>query len=437
MLRATEPTLSAVRGAIGQHGSVSLVHPLTPLEIASGLPLGCDSAVAGGDLVDGCVGARVALEEAVRRGLERGPYLVSFSGGRDSSALLALAAHIAQREGLAAPIAHTLRFERVADADEAGWQERVIAHLGVEEWVREEVDAELGFLGPVARPLLEAHGVLFPSNACAVVPACRAAAGGTVVMGVDGDGLFGGWGWQRAANVLARRVPWWRGPGLSARMGSLATTGRVVGLAWAPAAVQRWWLRRAERIELPWLMPAARAAVIRAWAAERADEPATWPARTGWYRRRRYLALGRHAFDQVEASTGATLDFPLLDPAFLGAVGRDGGRFGYGSRTLALRVLVGDLLPDEVLTRSSKAVFTSAFWTEETRAFCRAWEPASTADGLSLIDPSIVDVGALQSLWRADAVPQSTEYLAQAAWLASRTTAGPPDPPEGFDPLLT
>lgn len=239
-------------------------------------------------------------------------------------------------------------------------------------------------------------------------------------MGVDGDGLFAGWGWQRAANVRARRVPWWRGPGLSGRVRAVATTGRVVGLASAPASAQRWWLRRAEAIEQPWLTPSARGAVTRAWAAERAAEPTTWPARTDWYRRRRYLALGRHAFDQIGEHTGATIDFPLLDPAFVRAVARDGGRYGYGSRTLALRSLVGDLLPEEVLTRSSKAVFSRAFWTDETLAFCRTWEPGSLADGHgSPFDPTIVDVPALQALWRADAVPQSTEYLAQAAWLAS------------------
>ena len=48
----------------------------------------------------GGLGVRGALEAAVLPALQRPPCLVSFSGGRDSSAVLAVAADVARRHGL-------------------------------------------------------------------------------------------------------------------------------------------------------------------------------------------------------------------------------------------------------------------------------------------------------------------------------------------------
>jgi hypothetical protein len=49
--------------------------------------------------------ARGVLEELISPALERPPCVIGFSGGRDSSSLLALATHLARREGLPMPVA--------------------------------------------------------------------------------------------------------------------------------------------------------------------------------------------------------------------------------------------------------------------------------------------------------------------------------------------
>ena len=79
---------------------------------------------------------REALERAILPALLRPPCLVSFSGGRDSAAVLAVATALARREGLPAPIPATNVFPAADDSDETAWQELIVRHLGLSEWVR-------------------------------------------------------------------------------------------------------------------------------------------------------------------------------------------------------------------------------------------------------------------------------------------------------------
>jgi hypothetical protein len=91
---------------------------LASLEVATGIVLGVDTP-----LVD--EGPRrtpaEAIEAVLRPALERAPCLVSFSGGRDSSAVLASATDLARREGLPLPIPATNRFPDAPGSDEAVW----------------------------------------------------------------------------------------------------------------------------------------------------------------------------------------------------------------------------------------------------------------------------------------------------------------------------
>src|SRR3954470_25068106 len=106
---------------------------LDPLEVASGLVFGLDPNSAGLSGAE-VASPRAALESAVLRALCRPPCVVSFSGGRDSSAILALATAVARREGLPLPIPATHRFEDVPLSHETSWQEQVVSHLGLENW---------------------------------------------------------------------------------------------------------------------------------------------------------------------------------------------------------------------------------------------------------------------------------------------------------------
>src|SRR5262245_48806678 len=104
---------------------------------------------------------RAALESAVRRALLRAPCGVAFSGGRDSALVLAVAAHVARRDGLPEPVPITRRFV-APEADEAEWQEDIIRHLGLAEWHRVELADELDVVGPIAAEHLREHGLVWP-----------------------------------------------------------------------------------------------------------------------------------------------------------------------------------------------------------------------------------------------------------------------------------
>ena len=67
-----------------------------------------------------------ALEAAVLPALQRPPCLAMFSGGRDSSLVLAVASRVARREGLAEPIPTTQVFPDFPETDEARWQKLVL-----------------------------------------------------------------------------------------------------------------------------------------------------------------------------------------------------------------------------------------------------------------------------------------------------------------------
>lgn len=78
------------------------------------------------------------MEHAVLPAVSRPPCVVTFSGGRDSSLVLAVAANVARREGLPQPVPATINFKGIKTAEESSWQELVIRHLGLDEWVHRD-----------------------------------------------------------------------------------------------------------------------------------------------------------------------------------------------------------------------------------------------------------------------------------------------------------
>ncbi|WP_416904082.1 asparagine synthase-related protein [Micromonospora echinospora] len=128
-----------------------------------------------------------ALEEAVLPALRRPPCLVSFSGGLDSSLVLAVAVRVARRAGLPEPVPATWRFTGAPRADESDWQDRVVAALGCPSWQVLRADDDLDLTGPVARRMLLRHGLLHPANAHLHLPVVELASGGSVLTGAGGD----------------------------------------------------------------------------------------------------------------------------------------------------------------------------------------------------------------------------------------------------------
>lgn len=377
---------------------------LAPLEIASGIVFGVVADVAAvGETPDQT--PLEALERAVLPALRRPPCLVSFSGGRDSSAILAVAARVARRESLPLPIPATNRFASVGESDESDWQERVVDHLGLEDWARVEHDAELDCVGPIAAQTLLRHGLLWPFNAHFHVPLLRLASGGSMLTGIGGDEMLSVSSWTRVLDVLRARV--------RPEPRDLLRVGFVV----APESLRRRVLRSRLPLAYPWLRPEARRDAAAAWAAQSAMEPLRWRAHVGWVRRLRYLHVGVASLRAVAADERVRIEHPFLDPSFASRLAHLRRRGRFENRTSGMVSLFGGLLPDDVLSRSTKASFDAAFWNEPSRTFAASWQ----GEG---VDTELVDVEALRAEWSSDAPDPRSFTLAQAAWLARQTASG-------------
>jgi asparagine synthase (glutamine-hydrolysing) len=81
-----------------------------------------------------------------------------------------------------------------------------------------------------------------------------------------------------------------------------------------------------------------------------------------------------------------------------------------------MNALAGDLLPANVLGRTSKAYFNRVFFGEHTRAFAASW----SGEGL---DERLIDPEALRREWLSEVPDFRTSLLLQSAWLADHYAA--------------
>ena len=367
----------------------------TPLETAAGLALGPDP---GAEQLP--VGVRIspheALRNAVRAALRRPPCVVAFSGGRDSSALLAVATDVARKEGFALPIPVTMRFPHVPEADETEWQELVVRHLRLDDWVTLEFDDELDFVGPWAQQVLRRYGLLWPANDYIDLPLLEQAGCGSFIDGVDGDSIFHS-NYLKLLQTLHGR----RKPGRAAlRDLSFLLKSREARKAQAYRA----------SLQLPWLTARAQHELSDLIATDYASEPLSFAARLRWYYGSRYLGALQWTTRLFAADKGVTVVRPLLDPVFLAALGRSVGRLGFTGRAAMMQWLFGDLLPEAAVRRVSKANFPH-YWGEASKCLAASWH----GEG---VDPEYVDHEALRRAWAADRVDHRSALLLQSVWLA-------------------
>ena len=218
--------------------------------------------------------------------------------------------------------------------------------------------------------------------------------GSTITTGEGGDEICGSHRAISVRNALAalrrpRRDLW---PALH----RLAREAAPAPVRAAPAR-----RRMAEAGYLTWLRPPLRDQAMEDMARITTAENWSWADSVRSHAATPGLLIGLANRDWLAASYGARFAHPFLHPAFVDAIARQGGRLGYAGRTDVMRRVFGDLLPDPILARETKASFNSAFHGEATRAFAQDW------DGTG-IDPTVVDVEVLLSLWLA---PASTREL--------------------------
>jgi Asparagine synthase len=343
----------------------------------------------------------------MRPALARPPCYVAFSGGRDSSAVLAVAASVARVDGFEAPIPVTERYPDIPAADEDHWQRQVIEHLHLKDWVRLEFHEENDFVGETATDGLLTRGLLWPPAVQIKPNLLRGLSPGTLLTGEGGDEVLG-----------PRRAASW--PHLSRR----TLVSRRAAFHGVIRSLRPHSIRQRETISSyrsrqlqPWLKPEVYERHLRLLGADMASEPLRWDRSLMWLTRRRNAEAGKRNYQLVAAEHDLDLVEPLLEPQFLSALGRV-RHFGFAGRTEAMRVLFGDLLPPAVIERSGKATFNRAFMGEATREFARSW------DGSGL-DESMVDTDRLRQAWLAETPSALSSMLLQAAWLSVHRAGAP------------
>lgn len=374
---------------------------LTSLELATNKVLGLDAATLSLPSAASDLTTVEALEASVLPAVARPPCVVTFSGGRDSSLVLAIATRVARRNGFPDPIPATIRFVAIEAAEESRWQELVIRHLGLENWVTRDVGTDLDLLGPLASSVLVRHGVLWPLNIYLHESLIAHAAGGSLMTGMHGDSVFGGGRWVATKDLVGRR----RRP--------QPRYGPRLGPALAPVWVKRRVMRRSARAPR-WLRPSARKAYVEARSRDDAAAPRRWDRWLDVMARRRSLRVATESMGLLAADVDALLVQPLTSRLVMATMAYNGGSRGIGDRTAIMRSLFTDLLPDEVLARPDKAGFGDAFLGPLTREFAQKWN----GDG---VDSDVVDPDVLKKVWCDDRLDLRAALLLQSAWLHQRS----------------
>lgn len=369
---------------------------LAPLELATGLVFGGERrwmprspAVAT---------PLEALRSAVLPSLARPPCLVSFSGGRDSSSVLAAATLFARQEGLPLPIPATNRFAAAPSTNETEWQEMVVAHVGLSDWLRLDLTDELDAVGPYATRALRRHGLLWPFNAHFHAPLLDAARGGSLLTGIGGDEVFGTSSWARVNDVLARRVT------------PEPRDALRIAAALSPPPLRRRALAARAPKGLPWLRPAAERGLAFAWADHVAAEPRRYAERLAWWRSRRWAQLNLRSMELLARDARAGIAHPLMDEAFGAAIAQATRRDGPADRGAFMAKIFGDLLPVGVYHRATKASFDAAFWGRHARRLVSQWSGEAA-------DPELIDMDELRAHWASPRPDAHSFTLLQAAWL--------------------
>jgi asparagine synthase (glutamine-hydrolysing) len=366
---------------------------MSAFECAVGVPFGLEPAIA---LPEVDAEPLAVLEDVIADAVGGSPCCVAFSGGRDSSLVLAAAVRSAERHGYEQPVAVTARFSDTPATEEAEWQRLVLDHLGIERRVVISIFDELDLVGTLATTELRRRGALFPANCHALAPLLEHAAGGTLLIGLGGDELLDGHAWTRLNDALAgRRRPTLRDV---ARLSAAALPGRLRGRVMAS--------RR--DLEPPrWLRPSA-AARLRSIERAAANEPLSFDSAVRHAVRARTLVVAAASLKTL--SQDVRVEAPLIDRRFVAAVARAGGSRGFGDRAKAMRSIAGGVLPGELLDRRTKATFDAAYFGRESRSFAERWSGGG-------VDAALVDPDELRREWLEPVPDFRSALLLQLAWL--------------------
>lgn len=336
---------------------------------------------------------RTVLERVVASAFSDRPVYVLFSGGRDSSAVLALAIREARRLGADDPVPVIIRHRNAPRSEEREWQELVLDHLAVSSPRVVNFHGEQSLLSEAATESLRQHGLLWPPALHLHRAIYRTLEPGTILTGEGGDLIIEG----RRITPLADTL----------RQGRLRTSLRAARQLMRETKVRS---QLAERLTeaSPWLTPQARRHLYS--AVDSPPEPLRWNRSLKSDTSTRPAVLARSNFESVVRAHGHIPLNPLENAEFVRSLEHAGGMFGLGSRTQMMRYLFHDLLPDAVLSRTSKAAFNETRWLELEHSFARDWR----GEG---IDHDLIDAEALRHAWLSPMPSPLAAVHLHAAWL--------------------
>ncbi|PFG30449.1 asparagine synthase (glutamine-hydrolysing) [Paramicrobacterium agarici] len=337
---------------------------------------------------------RVALEQIVKTAFTGIPVYVLFSGGRDSSAILALATAIARSLDADDPIPVTVKHPDAPRSDESDWQDLVLEHLSIRERIVLEFRGEQSLLSEAAQAGLTAHGLLWPSALQLHGAIYTKLVPGVLLTGEGGDLVIEG----RRITPLSEAVRnIWVRTSLREAYALVAHRGNDSDLTSALVARSPWLTREGQR---------RLTEVIHS-----AKEPLAWNRSLRALVDSRPASMARANFAAVARAHGHSPLSPFDDERFFRALERTGGYWGFGGRTQMMRALFHDLLPDAILSRTTKAAFNETRWLEPEREFARSWN----GDG---VDHDLIDPERLRSEWLGESPSTHSTISLHAAWLA-------------------
>ena len=375
---------------------------LEPLEIHSGMIFGPRRTPARQDDASptGPLSVRQALEELMLPALSKSPCMVAFSGGRDSSAILAVATGVARRHGLELPIPLTFRYKEHPRTWETEWQELMVRHLELKDWKIVDFKAEFDVLGPMARDTLQRHGLFWPPNSHTTIPMLEAARGGSLLTGNGGDEVF------RSVVKVKKMTPSQVIRSMPPHHALMVGLVHVLPLRWRVLAQYR------HGLGFPWLRPGARREVRRRFVENSVQRQRGEQHYLERLADSRYLELQQGIVAALTHDADVDLVEPFFEPRFLQALHAGTPEAGFRNRNAAMEHFFGDLLPQALAQRTTKAVFTESFWGADSREFAKRWNGSG-------LDPSIVDIEVLRNHWLLPKPDMRSATAIQAAWLAS------------------
>lgn len=343
-----------------------------------------------------------ALKTVIERAADGRSVYITFSGGRDSSGILAAATSLAHEGRIPAAVPFTYVYPGLNETDEGEWQELVVHHLGVKEWVRIEVgEGENEFLGPRATQSLQRRGLIFPATAHLWADMFDRTRGSLVLTGEGGDEVFS----PKRASALVR----------AGRGGFRAGTPRREAV-WS-LAPERVRFRRASRrplMDMPWLTDSAAREFWNDFLRDEVHEPLSLRSSLEVQCSARTRAALAQTYVAMATEYDSIVEDPFWHGEFLDSYIRHAPRYGYADRTEAMTAVFGHVLPKEILRRSSKAHFNSAYFGRSAQEFARQW------DGTG-VDADVVNVEELRQALLADPVPAPVGLLMQQAWLVQQS----------------